>query len=302
MSKRFLLLYSSPLQKAELEECEAVFKGIFRKFRKSVIFSFMEVDFSSSCRTVMAQMLKDAISKADAVLWHTDEESLLVQKSFAQDVLGLYCEENYTVGRYVFHIPQKKEAQLIDGSICESSVTDISALKKAVSLAADKAATRCAPLTFCTDRKSEADRIFLHEAELFLGDKKHLPVIHISLDEFIHQSSDKIPLYDVVFATQNTARIVSAHMSSGIKSPTGHTLWHTDEGQVYLREIFPYEDMGCLRLASLMIAFAGMLENAQGVWLKRCIGHALELCCEKEHFPQEVLREIAMPIRNRQVK
>ena len=307
MNKRILFLYTTSAQKAELMRCEAVFKAIFRKFRNSAVFSYMELDLSPSCRNILSEKLKSALSHSDATLWHHDENGISPEKAFAQEVQGLYCEENKIVGRCVFHIPERKTVSFENSMLHYTSVVEADAIGKAVSIAANEAKRRCAPLTLCTDRKNEADRIFLREAELFLGEIKHLEINHISLDEFIHQSRESIPLYDVVLATEATAGIVSAHMSSGVKAPTGYTLWHTNGAPIFRREIFPYEEMGCLRLSSLMLSFAGLLEEAPetksgGSWLRRCVGLALERCPDSKSFPDEVLREIEKPIRNRQVK
>lgn len=267
----------------------------------------MELDLSPHCQEVLTQNLKAAFAKNDAVLWHHDAYGIFTQKAFAQKSLGMYCEENVCVGRCVFHIPHITSATVENGKIQQTSVIETGAIEKTVSLAANEAESRCGTLTICTDRENALDNLFLQEAELCLGEKTHLNVNHISLEEFIYQSIEKVPLYDTVLATQSTARLVSSHMTSMIKSPTGYVLWHTEYGKIYRRETLPYENMGNLATASLLLAFAGMLEGTEGckssgLWLKRCVGISLGKVCDTDSFLKELITEINKPIRNRQVK
>ena len=58
MSSKFLFLYNTPMQRAELIKCEKVIKALFRKFRKSAVFTYLHVDpEGSSCSSVVASGL-----------------------------------------------------------------------------------------------------------------------------------------------------------------------------------------------------------------------------------------------------
>lgn len=307
MSKRILFLFTNQYQKAELLRCEPVFKAILRKFRKSAIFKYMELDLSPACQETLTKSLKDVLAKSDEVLWHHDAYGLLTEKAFAQKALGMYCEESFCVGRCVFHIPEFTSTTVEKSYMQKTSVIETDSIEKTVSLAANKAESRLSTLTLCTDREDALDNLFLKEAERCLGGRPHLSINHISLDEFIYQSIEKVPLYNTVLATQSTARLISSHMTSMIKAPTGYVLWHTEYGKIYRRQTLPYENMGNLLSASLLLAFAGMLEGTKdykscGRWLKKCVGLCLGKICDKDSFLKEVITEINKPIRNRQVK
>ena len=87
-----------------------------------------------------------------------------------------------------------------------------------------------------------------------------------------------------------------------------HVLRHTESIRVYQRQILPCEEMNNTAQASIILAYAAILENEFAMksaadWLRRAVSLAFEQysCAEKEDFIREVIRKIEIPMRKRRV-
>lgn len=309
MNKSILLLYTTPSQKKELEECVAVFKAILRKYRKSAVFSYMQLDLSPASYPALKELLNSKFEQTDAVIWHTNNKTYAQEKAFAEDSLGLYATEHFTAGQCIVCAAGQKSAVFNDNKLRETVTYDTKGIEKAVSLAVKEASCRKHTLVLCTDTHSLAGSILFREFEHSLGNEKHIAAQHISLNELIWQSIRRVPDCDVILTTENAAELIAMHLCAAMQIPTGYVMWHTDKLCIYRREIFPYEHLKCTVASSLLMAFSAILENefsSKGAasWLRRSISLALEenYGIDTASFANEVIRHIDKPIRKRQVK
>lgn len=289
--------------------CQTVFKAILRKFRKSAIFSYMQLDLSPASRSVLKSALQKKFEVSDAVIWHTDDKTFSMEEAFAKEALGLYAAEHYTAGQCVIYATEQKTAVFNDGKLCETTTCDTDRIKAAVSLAVKAATCRKRSLVMCTDTRSMADNILFREFEYSLGKEKHIDARHISLNELVWQSMRRIPSCDVILTTESAANIIAMHLCSAMWIPTGYVLWHTDKVCIYRREIHPYESLKITAPASILMSFSAVLENefchrGAADWLRRSVSLALEknIISGYSDFLNDVIDRINKPIRNRQVK
>lgn len=305
MSKKILFLYFSPGHKAELSECETVFKAIFRKFRKSVLFSYLQTDSSLSCRELVKKALFNEFNRCDAVLFNGDKEACVEEEEFSKDALGLFATEQHIKGRVICFPAASLTAAYENGCITETQTTYRSSLQKAAELSVSLAKRRRHKLTICTQAESRADNLLLREVEYALGSEPHIRAEHIAFDEMVSHCMNTIPSFDVVLTTEQSAKIIAMHLRSLQKAPTGYLLRHTENARIYCRQLSPHEEMTAARAASILLAFSALLENELGMksaadWLRRSVSLAFEqyAAAPKNEFLARVIFEINKPMRN----
>lgn len=308
MSKRILFLYSDLKYKGLISECEAVIKAVLRKFRKSVIFSYHYVDLAPSVSKKSAADIFSEAEKSDAVIWQSGKDSYYKERIFATDTLGIFAQEQFIGGRCICSPLPKIFISKDEENI--SVRTDISPdnIRKTVALAQLRAGMRKHSLLLCTDEESSRDSLILREFENSLDKAKSITASYQNFDEIVLESIYKIPAFDVLLTTEESARIITLNLSSLQRVPSGSILWHGEKLHIYRREILPHEDMNNSSYASFLLTCADALSNdlnekSAGDWLRRSSSLALEQYGYADHgdFLKEVIRQINMPIRNRQV-
>lgn len=309
MSKKILFLYSTQKHKAQLQLCESVFKAILRKFRKSALFSYMQIDLSPSQRTLMKDILVKELSRYDAVFINGDMETLCLHNDFIKDVLSPFSTEHYAAGRVIFFPEDSVNTEQSDDAVTQIHICLKENIAKAAKESAKAAKERKKTIAICTQAGCCADNIFLREAEYALAKERHLDIEHIYLDEMISLCMKTIPSFDVVLTSKQYAKIIAMHLNSLPNSPTGYFKSHTEHGRIYHRQVLPHEEMNNTPLASATLAFAAILENelkmkSAAGWLRRAVSLAYEkcACALKEDFIHEVICEIEIPMRKQRVK
>lgn len=308
MSKKILFLYSSEKQKTQLQMCEAVLRSILRKFRKSLLVSYIQTDNSPSCRDLMKDLLLRETPRHDAVLMSGDMASASSQEDFLKNMFGLCVTEHYTAGRMICYPENSVTTEQNDNSVIKTSVCTKENIYKAAQFSAEAARRRKHSITICTQADSVYDNFFLRHTENALGKERHLDTEHIYLDAMVSLCMRKIPTFDIVLTTAEHAKIIAMHLSAMPNAPTGYLLRHTESIRVYQRQILPCEEMNNTAGASIILAYAAILENEFAMrsaadWLRRAVSLAFEqyACAEKEDFIREVIRKIEIPMRKRRV-
>lgn len=305
MSKKILLLYFTPKQKAEFKMCENTFKTVFRKFRKSVLFSYMQIDTSPSCRDLFEEILFNEINRHDAVLINGGSSTNNEEEIFTKEILCLLATESHLNGKIMCYPPSYYTAENEDGVVCETQKTYSDELRRACELSLQLAKERKHKLTVCTRRDFVLEKSLFCEFQNLSSKAIHIYPEHLSLDEMVFLCMKAIPSFDVVLSTEPTAKIISMHMAALTKIPTGFSLLYTKNGRVYLRQSFPHEEMSNAPIASLLMAFSAILENefkmkSASHWLRKAVATAFEThaCVPHDEFLNKVIFETEKPMRS----
>ena len=272
MSSKFLFLYNTPMQRAELIKCEKVIKALFRKFRKSAVFTYLQTDTSLYCIDAFLCVLFDEFQKSDAVFINRDISKQL------QDILGEYAE-----------------------------VLSRENINKAVEIAIDLSLKRKKKLTVCN---YEDTGTFIEEALTNAFNKSmHIQKEYLFFDEALFTCMNTIPQFDVVLTTEQAAKILQMHIgyTGGLCSaptPDGYSVIYTDRGKVYTRQTLPYEQMNNTVLFSSLLTFSAILEKEFAMknaadWLKRASSLSFETHKNAlaDDFINRVISEIDKPMR-----
>lgn len=309
MSKKILFLYSMQRHKTQLQLCESVLRATLRKFRKSALFSYMQIDLSSSQHTLMKELLVKEINRHDAVFMSSDMEIESLQNEFIKDVLSPFATEYYAAGRMICFPEDSVNTGQSDEAVTKTQICPKENIKRAAQLSAKAAKERRRNITICTQAGCPADSIFLREAEYALAKEKHLDTMHIRFDEMILLCMKTIPSFDVVLTSKQYAQIIIMHLNSMSDAPTGYIKKHTDCGLIYHRQVLPHEEMSNTPLSSAILSFAAIFESefkmkSAADWLRRAVSLSLEKCpcTTEENFVREVIRQIETPIRRQRVK
>lgn len=301
MSSKFLFLYNTPMQRAELTRCEKVMKALFRKFRKSAVFTYLQTDTSPCCIDVFRSMLTDEFQKSDAVFINRDMSKQM------KDILGEYSKAHFLKNCVICY-----PSSLVCVEEQENAVSFIYTLSreninKAVEIAIDLSLSRKKKITVCSDDNSGS---FLENAITdYYNKSRHVERENLSLDEALFTCMNTVPQFDVVLATEQTAKILHMHIgyTGGFYSspvPDGYSVIYTDKGKVYTRQNFPYEQMNNTVLFSSLLAFSAILEKELSMksaadWLKRASSLSFETHknAEEDDFINKVISEIEKPMR-----
>ena len=306
---KLLFLYTDPSEKADLLIMTEALKAVFRKFRKSVAFSFLNIDFSPFCRSEMKKRFCESVSEADGIMFFgrrkdADEETL-----FFKECSDIHSIQYFSSGKCICYPVTVHSSSTSDNSFVEEiSRTDLSSVEKTAKLAIS-CAMKKKELLLCTDTTKEADRIIYNEFTNSMNNTRGLDIEHFDFDEFISMFSVKIPSSDVILTTQGNVRVIASIINSLNKFPAGYSVYHSSNQRIYKREFHPYDGISNISYAGALIACGSMIENElgfknAGVHLRKAVAQALEKCCysSKSDFQNNLLFEIASPLRNRRMK
>ena len=301
MSSKFLFLYNTPMQRAELIKCEKVVKALFRKFRKSAVFTYLHTDTSPYCIDAFRSMLTDEFQKSDAVFINMDISKRL------KDILGEYAELHFLKGCAICHPSSSVCIEEKEDEIICTHILNRGNINKAVEIAIDLSLKRKKKLTVCNDRDTGP---FLEEALANAYDKSmHIEKQHLSFDEALFTCMNTIPQFDVVLTTEQTAKILQMHIGytggfCSTPTPDGYSVIYTDKGKVYTRQTLPYEQMNNTVLFSSLLTFSAILETELSMknaadWLRRASSLSFETHKNAlaDDFINRVISEIDKPMR-----
>ena len=305
MSNKILLLYLTTSQKTELAKCEKVFRSVFRKFRKSAVFTYLQIDTSPSCMELFCNKLSEELKKNDAVFLCGDIP-IHRKRILLTDILKEYTEAHFLKGSVICCPPSSLTIQKEKNDIICTHTSDYENYKSTARIALEFAQSRKRSLTLCTDDK-DGTGSFLKEALTELFDSKtHIDAEHLSLEEALMICINTIPVFDTVLATKQTADILKMHIGFNGRQriPDGYSVIYTQHGKVYERQTFPYEQMSNLPIFTTLLAFSAMLENEfymknAANWLKRaiCVSFETYKTAESDDFINRVISEIEKPMR-----
>lgn len=301
MSSKFLFLYNTPMQRAELTKCEKVIKALFRKFRKSAVFTYLQTDMSPYCIDTFRFVFYDEFQKSDAIFIGRD-----ILKPM-KDILGEYAEVHFLKSCAICHPSSLVCVEKQENEIRFIHTLNHENINKAVEIAIDLALERKKKLTVCHDEDTVS---FLEDALTNVFNKSmHIEKEYLSFDEALFTCMNTVPQFDVVLATEQTAKILQMHIgyTGGFYSspaPDGYSVIYTDKGKVYTRKNLPYEQMNNTVLFSSLLAFSAILEKELSMksaadWLKRASSLSFETHrnAEEDDFINKVISEIEKPMR-----
>ncbi len=289
------------MQRAELIKCEKVIKALFRKFRKSAVFTYLQTDTSPCCIDTFRCVIFDEFQKSDAVF--VDRDILKQMK----DILGEYAEVHFLKSCAICHPSSSVCVEEQENEVIFTRKLSRENISKAVKIAIDLSLDRKKRLTVC----SEGDTCpFLEDAVTDAFNKSiHIEREHFSFDEALFMCMNTIPQFDVIITTEHAAKILQMHIgyTGGFYSPPapdGYSVIYTDKGKVYTRNTLPYEQMNNTMLFSSLLAFSAILEKELSMksaadWLKRASSLSFETHrnAEEDDFINKVISEIEKPMR-----
>lgn len=301
MSSKFLFLYNTPMQRAELIKCEKVVKALFRKFRKSAVFTYLQTDTSPYCIDAFRSMLTDEIQKSDAVFIVSD-----ISKQM-KNILGEYAEVHFSKSCAICCPSSSVCVEEKEDEIICTHILNRENINKAVEIAIDLSLKRKKKLTVCIDEDAGT---FIEEALANAYNKSmHIEKQHLSFDEALFTCMNTIPQFDVVLTTEQASKILQMHIgyTGGFCSspfPDGYSVIYTDKGKVYTRQTLPYEQMNNTVLFSSLLTFSAILETELSMknaadWLRRASSLSFETHrnAEEDDFINRVISEIEKPMR-----
>ena len=301
MSSKFLLLYNTPMQRAELIKCEKVIKALFRKFRKSAVFTYLQMDTSPYCIDAFRSMLTDEFQKSDAVFINMDISKQL------KDILGEYAELHFLKGCAICHPSSSVCVEEQEKAVSFIHILSRENIDKAVEIAIDLTQKRKKKLTVCNDEDTGP---FLEEALKNAFNKSmHIEKEYLFFDEALFMCMNTVPQFDVVLTTEQAAKILQMHIGytggfCSTPTPDGYSVIYTDKGKVYTRQTLPYEQMNNAVLFSSLLTFSAILETELSMknaadWLKRASSLSFETHKNAlaDDFINRVISEIDKPMR-----
>lgn len=289
------------MQRAELIKCEKVMKALFRKFRKSAVFTYLQTDTSPYCIDAFRCVIFEEFQKNDAVFIVSD-----ISKQM-KEILGEYAEVHFLKSCAICHPSSSVCVEEQENAVRFIHTLSRENINKSVEIAIDLALKRKKKLTVCSEEDTSP---FLEEALRNSFNKStHIEREYFTFDEALFTCMNTIPQFDVLLATKQTAEILQMHIGytggfSSSPAPDGYSVIYTDKGKVYTRQTFPYEQMNNTVLFSSLLAFSAILESELSMksaadWLKRASSLSFETHknAEEDDFINKVISEIEKPMR-----
>ena len=305
MSKRILLLYFGKEQKAEFICCEGIFKALFRKFRTSVSFDYLELDTSPVCRKQMCEILSAKISHSDATLLCTDRELSEKESDFLYESIGLYSTLYQSMGTSIFFPFERKSCNTEGDFINETLSRRTEDIKKCITLCTDYALQKEKSVFICTDN-SHADKILFDEFVRISSRHRYLESRHMSRSEIIWHSAKYISQPCVIFTDKSIADIVLMHTIAPQSVSSGYTVFYTEHGRIYTNLYTPFSFENCLRTYLTVLAFATLTEDElkmknAAFWLRQSVSSALSRfdCKTGAELAEKTILAINKPMRKR---
>ncbi len=309
MIKRMVFLYHTQKNKEDLLQYERVMRALLRKFRKSPLFSYLQIDTSLPCRDRMCELIQNEVSRRGAIFIESDAQSIPASMNLLESALGIQASAHFVSGRAICYAEQSCVADISESTVSYTNTFKKEDVKKATSIAIETAKKRKRSLSICLNGSNALDHAFLCEAETVLSKEKHIKSEFISLDEMILLCLKTVPEFDVVLTMKDYASFISMHLNPMPETPSGYIVSYGEKRRVYRRQILPNEETGNLHHLSSLLSLAAVFENefemkSAADWFRRAISLAfLKSASDSfENFISEVIKEIKMPIRKRRTE
>ncbi len=309
MSKRIVFLYCTKKNKDDIALYERVVRALMRKYRRSPLFSYLEIDTSPSCRDAVCSLIHTETSRRGAIFLESDVQNTPLCMDLLKSVFGIFASSHHISGRAICCPEHEEVMKNGEDSVIYTKVCKKENIKKAAELSLAMAKRRKHSLSLCLVPTNETDSVFLHESEIVLGGEKHIPFELISLDEMISLCVKTVPSFDVVLTTKEYASLIAMHLNSMPDIPSGFTVSYGEKNRIYKRQILPYEEIGNLHYLSSLLSIAAIFENELDMksaadWLRKALSitFAKESGSTPEVFIESVIKELEKPIRKRRTK
>ena len=306
MSNKILFLYFNKKHKDELLKCENILKALFRKFRKSVVFSYIGIDTSLSCREAFKSLLYKELEMNHAVMIKGDYESFPEEDIFFRDILPYCVGEYHSSGKILCFPASEKVTEITDEYASETHKTTFANMEKAADSSIKLAQSRKKTLLVCTQQECLTNNELFRSLQDQKGKSVHIKIEHISLEKMISLCLKTIPEFDMVLSTEEIAKLIGMHLDSGSRICSGFSVFHTDKGCVHICKTNPYEEMDNSHYASILLTFAHMIESMNEMkgasdWLRKAVATVFETHAVSsfEEFSEKVISEIEKPMRIR---
>ena len=297
MTNRILVIYENLKEKESFKLCEKAVRALFKRFRKSVSFSYISSDIFS---------LKNSLSlleneNADAIVCCMHAEN----KNTISKSIGAFIRIHDISGHKVIvpfmGINFEAGEKALSGSFCLERET----LEKAICEAISLSETGTREILVCTSPLFPSANNFLFD--IYEDTLKNHPSI----------TSSRITLPEVLWGGVNLSGVTLTDTYSeenvvlGLYKrqlqKTEYLLVKGDRLRFYCPERLPDDEIGNLRLSLMLSMFAGLIENELGLknlsdWLKRAIVLALlkSPLSSSEEFIGSVIEITNQKIRQRQ--
>jgi len=306
VSNKILFLYLTKRQKSEFEKCEKILKTIFRKFRRSVIFSYLQADISPSCLQLFRRRLYEEMQNNDVCFISGDitysEKDIIIR-----NILGEYTEAHFLKGCSICHPPSAFNVINDDEKVTLMHTAMREHFKKAVDVAITLSLERKRKLTVCTDSGMGS---FIKDALSDGFDKSlHIKTEQLTFEEALLICMNSVPTFDVVLTSEHIASFLKMHIGytgnlGALYFPDGFSIFYTEKGKVYTRQTFPFEQINNTPIHSTIISFSAILEKefamkSASEWLKRTATVAFETHHDAptDSYVEKVISEIEKPMR-----
>ena len=304
MSSKILFLYFNKKHKAELLKCESIIKSLFRKFRKSVVFTYVEIDTSLSCRDAFKDLIYKEIENSHAVLLKGDYESFNEEEIFFRDILPFSVAEYHSAGKVLFYPRTDKRTDISEDFITDVYSTSLENIQKATEICIKAVQNRKHTLSVCTQSENSTDTQLFQSLEDVNDKSLHINTEHISLEEIISLCIKTVPSFDVVLSREEVARLIGMHLDSGSRICSGFSVFHTEKGSVNMSKTTPGEEIDNSHFASVLLTFAHLIESELDMknvaqWLRKSVAEAFEThsFTSFDEFSKKVVSEIQKPMR-----
>ncbi len=309
MKSKILFLYRDPYEKRMIELCQGALKTVFRKFRKSVECSLLQLDLSPSFFNSMKDLLKKRVSENDCIIFIGKPEDSFKEDCFFQKCFALYSRQYFSSGKCICSPLDTVTIAKDDSFLTQTIVTDITSISETARLAVSAALSRKKTLLLCTDTQSERDAFVFNAFSDALSIARKIRVEHTALDEIMYAMALSLPGFDTVLTTDAIAHILVMNINSLNKFPASYSIYHCKNLRIYKKEALPYDTLSNLSYASLLVSCSAAIESELGfkglcAHLKKSAVLTLEKCADSDidDFQKLLISQLNVPLRNRQVK
>ncbi len=297
MTNRILVIYENLKEKESFKLCEKAVRVLFKRFRKTVSFSYISSDVF---------YLKNSLSileneNADGIVCDISLENM----DFFLKSSGAFVKIHDISGRKVIIPSLSLDFELSENGLLGSFDFERESLKKAIREAVSLSENGTREITLCTSSLFPSANDFLLDVyeDVLLNHPKIIS-LGITLPEILWGgvNSSGIILADT-FSEEGVVLSLYQRQLQKI----GYLLIKGDSLKLYCPERLPNDEIGNLRLCLMLSSFAGAIENELGLknlsdWLRRAIALALlkSPLSSNEGFIESVIEIINQKMRQRQ--
>jgi len=300
VSNRILLFSQSP-HEGFLKLYEGILKAVFRKFRKTVIFS--RLPYVSVQEKKAYRIVKEEIERCDGILGacgDLSEECASAVLEASKPYAKFHCCGRKAVISPVMGEEEKKEDR------CVYAIKSLEYKNAENTVKAMIKSLKRKDATVVTDSgESPVNKMISSIAEEICLKTADIKLQKMSMEEIMWQCKN-IESFPDVFITGENERAATAFMCSLRPSLGGYIRYEGEKKSLYTAEKLPFSEITGSAALSAAMACAAMLENelemqSAAEWLRRAAAISWEKCENpgEEAFLNEIITHINEKMRNR---